>query len=213
MAAPQLRAVSSDDPSPPDASRARLRDAIARVTAAEEAVKLAETARGRVHGQFLSALRSLDIARDALRAAVSDNQAHRVAVLMGEAQTGPALSDLRRAVELSETVAAGARSDEALLDDEINRRRQQLDFAIIARSTAIGDVLRPVAAGLLTRLRTHLTAAAALRGALRTLPSDCLENFWDSQRTYPEDISMNARWRDVVATLANNADAPIPETE
>jgi hypothetical protein len=205
MPAPQLRAVSPDDP------RAKLRDAISRVVAAQTAITQAEAARDRVHGQYLAALRSLDVAKDALRSAEADNQQHRVAHLLGEMTGAPALSDLRRAVELAETVAAGARSDEQLLDDEIRRRRTALDFATTARSQAISDVLRPAAAGLLQRLADHLTAAAGLRGALHTLPLDCLPNYWDAHQEFPEDIALTAKWRDVVESLAAAADAAIPQ--
>jgi hypothetical protein len=213
MPAAQLRAISADEPAPPDAARARLRDAIARVTAAQAAVATAEQARDRVHAGFLSALRSLDVAKDALRAAEADNQANRVAVLMGEAQTGPALSDLRRAVELAETVAAGARSDEQLLDAEIARRRQQLDFATIARDGAVSDVLRPTAAVLLQRIQESLTTAAGLRSALAVFPPDSLPAYWQAEQQHPENPALSAQWRTTIEALGADADAPIPETE
>jgi hypothetical protein len=210
MPAPQLRAVSADEPTP-DASRARLRDAIARVAAAQAAVAAAEQARDRVHGQYLAALRSLDTARDRLHQAEADNQSQRVAVLMGEAQTGPAMSDLHKAVELAETVAAGARSDEQLLDAEIARRRQSLDFALIARDGAVSDVLRPAANTLLQRIHDLQSAAAGLRGALAVFPPDALPAYWQAEQRFPEDATLNSRWRGVVEALAIDADAAIPE--
>jgi hypothetical protein len=204
-----LRAVEPDEPAP---TRQPLRDAIARVAAAERAVARAEDARAKVHSSFLAALRSLDTAKDALRTAEADNQANRVAVLMGEAQIGPALSDLRKAVELAEVVVAGARSDEALLDDEIRRRRQQADFATISRDGAVADCLRPAANTLLRRIQDALSTVAALRGALEVFPPDTLPAYWDAQQAALDtDIRHIARWRDVVASLATDPDAIIPQ--
>jgi hypothetical protein len=210
MPAPQLRAVGADEPAP---TRQPLCDAISRVAAAERAVTRAQEARDRVHSAYLSALRSLDTSRDRLSAAGADNQANRVAALMGEAETGPALSDLQRAVELAEVVVAGARSDEELLDDEIRRRRQVLDFSIIARDGAVADCLRPAANALLRRIQEATATVAGLRGALRAFPLDCLQAHWDSEQSHPENPALNAKWRDVVASLSTDPDAPIPETE
>jgi hypothetical protein len=213
--AAQLRAVTevSGQPLTSDlaADRERLRAAIARVNTAEQAVTLAEQARALTHSAYLSALRSLDTARDALREAEADNQQHRVAHLLGEMTGAPALSELRRAIELAETVAAGARSDEELLDAEIRRRRQALDLATHDRDQAVAEVLRPAAEALQQRIRDALAAVAALRGALAVFPLDCLPAYWDAATTYAEDVALNMRWRDVIETLTTDADAPIPE--
>lgn len=213
MPAPQLRAVEAAERGTVSDPRSQLREQIARVAGAQDAVKHAQDARDRVHGQLLAAMRSLDTARDKLREAESDNQANRVAVLLGEAETGPALSELKRATELAETVVAGVKSDEAILDAEIRRRRQTLDFATIARDGAVADVLRPAANSLLRRIQEAAATAAALRGALRAFPLDCLPAYWDSAQTHPEDAALNAHWRDTVAALATDPDHKIPETE
>jgi hypothetical protein len=206
--AAQLRAV---EPAPePDDTRAKLREQISRVAAAEQARTRAEQARDKAHVAVLAAMRSLDTAKDALREAEADNQANRVAVLMGEAETGPAMSDLRHAVELAETVLAGAKADQDLLDDEIRRRRETLSFAVSARDQAVSAVLGPASEALLQRLRDHMAAAAAIRGALGVLPIGTLPPYWDANREFPQDISMNVRWRDVAESLAHDADAPIP---
>jgi hypothetical protein len=151
-AAVPLRAVL---PPEPDDARQRLASAISRVAAAQNAVQQAEQARDRVHGQVLAAMRSRDTAQDALRSAESDNQQHRVAHLLGEMTGAPALADLRKAVELAETVVAGARSDEQLLDDEIRRRRTALDFGTTARQQAVAETLRPARTPYCSASRTR----------------------------------------------------------
>jgi hypothetical protein len=208
MPAPQLRAVSAVEP---DATRARLHEAIAKVAAAQAAIATAEQARGRVHAGFLAALRSQDTAKDRLRAAEADGHRHRVATLLGEETGAQPTNELRRAVELAEIAVASAKEDEALLDAEIARRRQQLDFAIIARDGAVSDVLRPTAAVLLQRIQDAQATAAGLRGALALFPPDSLPAYWNAETRYPEDAALSMRWRDVVSSLSTDPDAPIPE--
>jgi hypothetical protein len=209
MPSPQLRAVGADEPTP-DAARQHLRDAISRVSAAQGAVTRAQEARDRVHGQYLAALRSRDTANDRLREAEADGHKHRVATLLGETTGAQPTSQLRRAAELAEIVVASAKEDEDLLDAEIRRRRQQLDFATIARDGAVSDVLRPTANVLLQRIQDHQATAAGLRGArLSLFPPDSLPAYWNAEQRYPEDIALNAKWRDVMEALATDPDAEI----
>jgi len=202
-----LRAV----PKSPPPDREDLRAAIGAAATAGSAVAQARAARGRVHATLPVAITRMDEARAALNAAESDGQQRRLARLLGAAEEGPSIAQLRQALADAEAQRDAIWADEALLDAEIERRERALAAAVTARTTAVGEVLRPTASSMLAALHGHLASAAALRTALAVLPGNALPHNWDAARFHPDDPDLVARWRAVAAALAENPDAPIPE--
>jgi len=202
-----LRAVP---PSPPP-DREDLRAAIAAVAVAGSAVAQARAARERVHASLPPAIARMDEARAALNAAESDGQQRRLARLLGAAEEGPSIAQLRQALADAEAHRDAIWADEALLDAEIERRERVLAAAVTARTTAVGEALRPTAASMLAAMHDHAASAAALRTALAVFPGNALPFNWDAARSHPDDPDLIARWRAAAAALAENPAAPIPE--
>jgi hypothetical protein len=196
-------------------SRETLRTAIDNLAAAQSAVKFAEDRRREVNRARLDAMRRHDTARAALDDAQASNQRERLDRLLAgdDAHHAKTVEAMRRDIDDAAAALRALEHDVALLDAEIDRRRDIVVLRTSERTAAVADTLRPTARALLDLVDRLRQRAVDVEHALGLMPAAALPSDWSIPRHREAAPELAALVADAVAALALDPDAPIPSLE
>lgn len=212
----------------PSSSRAKLRQAINALKAAEGRIETLEQARDRAAAQIREMYDSLKEAEAALANSKLNERQYRVNAFVNGEETAPPTLEAERKLAQAQGALQGLNDTQAILIEEIEKLNGQLRH----RNTAVHEALSDVIVGssefahlfneyqaawgrLRGLIRAFVTVQRELHGYMpdRFMNMDHRSVPLDPERNGPfpaPDPEPSAAWAESLARLAEDADADLP---